>query len=207
MRLSQVVGGVLLVFSAGAYSQETLSMNGELAKGPYLSVAYIQADYDYDDSLSVSGNTYKLSYSDKSSGLKFGGGYRINPNVAVELDYNHIGTISDTLKVSGVSTGIKSDIDIKYALRGGLMVNTPLIKNRISAFGKLGYGSVKEEAKTTVGSRSFSTSDTGRGVVWGAGMLVRLTDQVAARIEYDNWDQIFKDADVNTVSAGLQFQF
>jgi len=164
----------------------TLASTAVLAQsaqsGPYLGATIGRPDWHADSVGGVSGDSSGTAY-------KIYGGYRINPNFALELGAVRLGRLSGPLgdaKANGYSLDAV-----------GLL---PL-SAQWSALGSLGVGRMKTSAG--------GLDDTGTAPKFGLGAQYQLNSSTALRGEWERYrlDAFGAKSNVDTVSVGAQFSF
>jgi len=127
----------------------------------------------------------------------FGGGYRVNPYLAVELAYVDLGHSGSHYRV--VSGGITADITSRYRLDGyqaSLLGRWP-VTERFAVLGKLGvfaarlrYSETGTEAFNPL-PRSFTApTDSSTKTAFGLGAEYRLDPRWSIRADWDRYQGI-----------------
>ena len=157
---------------------------------------------------------YTFSDRDRTSGYRLFIGYRFLPYLAAEFSYVDAGDFDTTV--------ISYDIDGVTGAQFNLLANTPLIKERVSLFAKLGVISLNWREKTTqiflsanfedgsiqINEVNESNPENDKALTYGAGVLVRVTDRWTARLELDKWNDIgHRDIDIDVYTLGVQYHF
>ena len=167
----------------------------------------------FDSALTANGAT-GVSSSDKGSGnqWRLQGGYRFNPNVAVEAGYIDFGKTRYSANYNGGS----ASGELKA---GGLNVAALLslpINDSLSVFAKAGVVAAKVDSTLSAGApaalASGSTSSHVVRPLLGVGALYKLSDHIDLRADYDRVSGLGKSdktgkMDVNIVSLGLAYNF
>ena len=143
------------------------------------------------------------SIEGKDNGFKiFGGGY-FSPRFGAELAYVDLGeaTYSGDFFGSAVTAG-------KVGIWGynlAALVRFPL-GERFSLFGKLGvFLWESEQSDLTDGAPTSSTTRGWDGGSFGIGVAWRFTDNLSARVEFEQFPVDTSDASL--LSLGLQYRF
>ncbi|MBS0330676.1 MAG: outer membrane beta-barrel protein, partial [Proteobacteria bacterium] len=167
----------------------------------------------FDGALLANGAT-GLSSSDSGNSTKWRlqGGYRFNPNLAVEAGYIDFGKAKYTASYSGGSAqgSLKA---------GGVDVATLLslpLSDSFSVFGKAGVVAAKVDSRLAASGVAVAASgDASTHVVrplLGVGALYKLSDHVDLRADYDHVSGLGKSdktgkMTANMVSLGLAYNF
>lgn len=152
----------------------------------YLGASLGQTRVDFENVSGVDIN------DDKDTSWKVYAGYNLNEYVAFELAYHDFGKSEAT--ISNVNVDIDADGYSLSAL-GKLPVS-----EQFSVFGRLGYIHVDAEARaagTTVGTDADD-------VVFGLGAEYAVNEAVSLRAE---WERVNTDDELDTVSAGIVYNF
>jgi OmpA-OmpF porin, OOP family len=160
----------------------TAALAQSAQSGPYLGATIGKPDWRADSVGGVSGDTSGSAY-------KIYGGYRMNPNFALELGAMRLGRLSGPLgeaKASGYSLDAV----------GLLPLNT-----QWSALGRLGVGRMKTSAG--------GVDDTGTAPKFGLGAQYQLNSSTALRGEWERYrlDAFGAKSNVDALSLGAQFSF
>lgn len=131
-----------------------------------------------------------LGYSGDDTSIRFGGGYRLSKNLAVEGYYIDYGTAED-----GPATIEGTAIQGQAV---GLFPASPTV----DLYGKIGLAMWDSES-CYVGLGC--ASDDGSDLVFGAGGNFMMSKTVDLRAEYETAE--FGDADINTLMVGVNVSF
>ena len=167
----------------------------------------------FDGALTTAGAA-GLSSSDSGSGnqWRLQGGYRFNPNFALEAGYIDFGKAKYTASYTGGSAqgSLKAGgVDVAALL--ALPVNDSL-----SVFGKAGVVAAKVDSSLAAGApASLASGDATTHVVRpliGVGAIYKLSENVDLRADYDHVSNLGKSdktgtMDANVVSVGLAYNF
>ena len=139
------------------------------------------------------------SCDEKDTAWKLFGGYRFNPNFALEGTYVDYGSI----KANGQTFGVPFSISGDASAFGLAAVGILPLANRVSVFGKLGL--LRTEIDVTAsgvgGAGSESESDTGLHI--GIGVMFDIGQNFSVRAEWERNDE----AEIDMMSIGVQFRF
>jgi len=163
----------------------------------YVTGAVGQSRYDID----LSG----ITGDRKGTVFNIGGGYRLSPNVALELGYTDFGKANYL------------NVDLKAKTTYGAVVLSAPLGEAFSLFGKLGYGSTKRSASSpdiviplgpngslgSLGSFGFSNHDRKSEAIYGLGAGYAFTPNITGTIEWQRLDNTKVDAGM----VGVRFGF
>lgn len=174
----------------------------------------LSLDHGYFDDALIGAGASGLSSSDKGSTNKWRlqGGYRFNPNLAVEAGYIDFGkakyqadyvggSAQGSLKVGGVDVAAVASLPLS---------------DSISVFGKAGMVAAKVESSLAAdGPASLASGSASEHVVRplvGVGGLYKLTQNVDLRADYDYVNGLGKSGktgkmDANLFSLGVAYNF
>jgi OOP family OmpA-OmpF porin len=160
-----------------------------------------------------------------TTAYRLGGGYRVNPNLALELDWVDLGHAGSYYRT--VSTGVTADINGKYRLDGfqaSLVGRWPVVEN-FALLGKLGIfaSRLRYEENGTVdfnpGPYSFhAPKDNSSKATFGLGVEYRLDPHWTVRADWDRYRGIGKrfaptDSEngrfdnIDSLTVGVSFGF
>lgn len=167
----------------------------------------------FDGALLANGAT-GLSSSDSGNPTKWRlqGGYRFNPNLAVEAGYIDFGKAKYTASTSGGSA--------QGSLKAGgvdvaALLSLPL-SDSFSVFGKAGVAAAKVDSRLSAsGAVVAASGDASTHVVrplLGVGALYKLSDHLDLRADYDHVSGLGKSGKTgkmtaNMVSLGVAYNF
>jgi OOP family OmpA-OmpF porin len=136
------------------------------------------------------------------SGMKFFGGYRFGPNLALELAYVDLGTLTYSGDFSGLPvTGGK----VKMSGFNTSLVGLHPVNPRFDLFAKAGLIAWNAKASDVTGGVPFSAKDDGVDLSFGLGANYYVTKNVGARLE---WEHFATDPGASSlVSASLVMKF
>jgi len=171
-------------------------------------------DRSYFDSTLTTNGATGLASSDSGSSnqWRLQGGYRFNPNLAVEAGYIDFGKADYTATYTGGSaqgTLKAGGVDV------AALVSLPL-NDSFSVFGKVGAVAAKVESSLSAGAPATQASgDASDNVVrplLGVGALYKLTQNVDLRADYDYVSGLGQSdktgkMDVSMISLGMAYNF
>lgn len=141
-----------------------------------------------------------ISCDDSDSAWKIFGGYRLNPNLAVELGYTDLGEIS----ASGFGVNVSAESSA-WELVG---VGSFPINNQFSIYGKLGMYRAETDGRSNVG---VAADESNTGLTFGFGVAYNFTRAVAVRAEWQKYSDVgggnVGESDVDVMSVGLVVNF
>jgi OOP family OmpA-OmpF porin len=207
MKLSHLASLALLALSTTAFADGFYGV-GE--------VTHSSASLDrthFDSALTANGAT-GLASSDSGNGnqWRLQGGYRFNPNFALEAGYIDFGKAKYSASYSGGSA--------QGSLKAGgadvaALLSLPL-NDSFSVFAKAGMVAAKVESRLTAsGAPAAASGDVSTHVVrplLGVGALYKLSDTIDLRADYDHVSGLGKSSktgkmDSNMVSLGIAYNF
>lgn len=176
----------------------TMSARPGLAQdfGPFVGGSVGTTRYDICDQLFAAGASY---CDDQNTGFKIFGGYKFNRYLAVEGGYVDFGKMYAYSTVPGVTTDVLVNA---YYLSG--MAAIPLA-GRASLFGKIGGQFWEGEINGATPTASAKATDSGTGLMYGAGASLDLSGNVGLRGEWERYD--VDGSDVDLVSVGIVLMF
>jgi OmpA-OmpF porin, OOP family len=131
----------------------------------------------------------------KDNGWKIFGGYKFNPNFAVEGSYGNFGEI--TLNTGAVTA--KGELTSWGIAAVGMLP----IGTQFSLFGKLGLNLTKQKVTVSGPGGSALERDDGSELNFGFGALFHAMPQLGLRLE---WERLEK-SEVDMISIGVQYRF
>lgn len=141
-----------------------------------------------------------ITCNDSDTAWRILGGYRINPNVSVELGYQDLGKVR--------ATGFGVDGEVTANVWELVAVGTLPLRNRFSVYGKLGGYRGDTDLSSNAG---FSGSDTNTDFTFGVGGQYDFSPQVAFRAEYQSYQNVgggtVGESDFDVISVGALFNF
>lgn len=199
----------LAVFaSAPVLSQELL--------GPYVggSIGRSNASFDTPSTLGAFGGpgytVNSASQSNRDTGYKLYGGYRLNRNFALEGGWFDLGHSRYTYNTTPPGS-LSGNLDVR-GLNLDLVGILPL-SDRFSVFGRVGAAYAQSRtgfSSTGAVPLANSRSDRTTNVKYGAGLDYAITDRLTVRGEYERYrinDSLRSTGHVDMASVGLVYSF
>ncbi len=156
-----------------------------------------------------------VSCSETGTGFRFGLGYQVNPNFAVEGGYLNVSEavkMTDTSSVPGYTiTATGKGRALQLAGVGIYPVN-----ETFSVFAKAGLANVKVDVSGSVTPPlpgvSISDSGTDNNLAWGLGTQFNLGEKLAMRVQYEDLGKVGTAGSASKdkftlISAGLVVKF
>ena len=137
-----------------------------------------------------------VSCDEKDTAWKIFGGYQVNRNFSVELGYASFGEATVT-GPGGTATVEGTAFDL-------VAVGSLPLADRFSVYGKLGLYRADFEVRNTLG---FSEDASENGLTFGVGLRFDFTRNLAARLEWQRYQELGDDLDVSMMSVGVLFRF
>ncbi len=153
------------------------------------SFQYVQVDGRLDGD-SGEGGSIPLKIDDNGTGFSLGGGYRLNPYIAVDAAYWDLGDVV-TEGFPGASGRIGYDFS---AFTLGGIFTLPL--TIFELYGRAGFANWEADGRSIDGD--------GTDGYFGVGWAVNLGESVGLYVEYLYMDA---DAPVDTIGAGIRYKF
>ncbi|OGU53246.1 MAG: hypothetical protein A2199_11600 [Hydrogenophilales bacterium RIFOXYA1_FULL_63_33] len=207
MKLQHLASFALLALSTTAFADGFYGV-GEITR------SNLSLDRNYFDGALLANGATGLSSSDSGNRTKWRlqGGYRFNPNLAVEAGYIDFGKAKYTASTSGGSA--------QGSLKAGgvdvaALLSLPL-GDSLSVFGKAGVVAAKVDSRLAASGAAVAASgDASTHVVrplLGVGALYKLSDHVDLRADYDHVSGLGKSGKTgkmtaNMVSLGVAYNF
>ncbi len=142
-----------------------------------------------------------------SSGFKLYAGYQLSDYFGAELAYVDLGNAGYSGSYFGVPvTGGKVEV---WGLNMSLVGTLPL-NSTFALFGKVGLFAWEAKSKDTTGGVPFSDVVSGGDFSWGAGLSVRFTKSLSARVEWERFGLTGYDFDLGNASLlsfGMAYKF
>jgi OOP family OmpA-OmpF porin len=207
MKLHHLASLAMLALSTTAFADGFYGV-GEVTRSS------VSLDRNHFDNALLANGATSLSGSDSGSDTKWRlqGGYRFNPNVAVEAGYIDFGKARYSASYTGGSAqGSLKAGGVDVAALVGLPLN-----DSFSVFAKAGMVAAKVDSRLTAGAPASlaSGSDSTHVVrpLLGVGALYKLGDHVDLRADYDHVSGLGKSdrtgkMDANMVSLGVAYNF
>jgi OmpA-OmpF porin, OOP family len=214
-RASRVAAQVALVavaafsMSQAANAQVRGSSTAGFVAGPYIGfgAGVTQFGLKKEDFTAIGGPT--RTFDERDNGFKVFGGYRFLENFAVEGQYARLGKSS--IRYSA-PTGLRGTEKYEASSFSVAAVGLLPISDNFTLFAKAGPSF--NNAKSTFSNTTLGASSKGNklGLVAGIGASYKLTENISARAELENFSRVGEAAkggrsSVNMVSLGLAYQF
>jgi OOP family OmpA-OmpF porin len=174
------------------------------AQGIYIGASAGTSSFDSDitTGLVTSGTVDK-----ESSGYKIYVGYEFNQNFAVDVSYVDLGSAAYSGSYFGtpVTNGTVDVWGLNLSAVGTLPLNSTF-----AVFGRVGLFAWEAKAKDTTGGVPFSDVVSGGDFSFGAGMSVRFSKNLSARVEWERFGLTGYDFDLGNadmLSAGIVYKF
>lgn len=159
------------------------------------------------------GVTAGQTCSDSGTAFRFGGGYQLNPNLALEASYLNIGEASKLIDTSTPGVTVNATAKVTAFQLGGVGI-LPL-NEQFSVFAKAGVALATTDISGTVtglpGVTFPSSSSKNNNFSWGLGARYILNDKLAVRAQYEDFGQVDGNgttkSKVTLMSAGLVVMF
>jgi OOP family OmpA-OmpF porin len=162
--------------------------------GFYAGAAFGQAETD--GVCDIAAGFVGVSCDEKDTAWKIFGGYQVNRNFSVELGYANFGEATVT-GPGGTATIEGNAFDL-------VAVGSLPLADRFSVYGKLGLYRADFEVSNTLG---FSEDASETGLTFGVGLRFDITRNLAARLEWQRYQEVGDDLDVSMMSLGVLFKF
>jgi OOP family OmpA-OmpF porin len=174
------------------------------AQGIYIGASAGTSSFDSDitTGLVTSGTVDK-----ESSGYKIYVGYEFNQNFAVDVSYVDLGSAAYSGSYFGtpVTNGTVDVWGLNLSAVGTLPLNSTF-----AVFGRVGLFAWEAKAKDTTGGVPFSDVVSGGDFSFGAGLNVRFSKNLSARVEWERFGLTVYDFDLGNadmLSAGIVYRF
>jgi OOP family OmpA-OmpF porin len=137
-----------------------------------------------------------VSCDEEDSAWKILGGYQFNKNLAVELGYANLG------EASASGAGVTANVEVTaWDL---VAVGSLPLMDRLSGYGKLGLFKADAELTSNVG---VSDDDSETGITFGLGLRYDFTRNLGVRAEWQRYQEVGDDLDVDVMSVGVIWKF
>jgi OOP family OmpA-OmpF porin len=138
-----------------------------------------------------------ISCDEKDTAWKVLGGYQFNRNLAVELGYANLGEVS----ASGAGTTVTAEATAWDLVAVGSL---PLM-DQLSVYGKIGLFRADVELSSNV--PGVSGDDSESGLTFGVGLRFDVMRNLGLRLEWQRYQEIDDDTDVDVLSLGVIWRF
>lgn len=181
--------------------------------GPYLGFALGGTSYDLDVSDYDDGNLVgSRSVDDSDTGYKLYGGYRITPNIGVEVYYVNLGDSTFRGRAgAAVEYWCEGPVSSKVEVDGfgaSLLGGMPIGRD-FSIYGKAGIFAWDWDARETDSCGTFRDSESGTELAFGAGVSYQINYMTSVHVEWERYmdvlDGFSGEFDVDFFSVGLSF--
>jgi OOP family OmpA-OmpF porin len=179
---------ILALASAVAFAGPALAQD----TGFYIGGALGQAEQKG----SCDGLPAGVSCDEKDSAWKILGGYQFNRHLAVELGYANLG--------EATANGLGISAAVEVTAWDVVAVGSFPIMDKFSVYGKLGMFRAESEGTSNVG---VSADDSETGFTFGVGLRYDFTRNLGVRAEWQRYNEVAEDTDVNLLSIGVIWRF
>lgn len=209
--LAVVISGAMVSGAQAAGNQVNGYLFGNVGQAEADSSSLVQElDAAMANEAAARGWQYSSSWDDKDTAFKVGAGIQLNRYVAVEFQYTDLGspeykgTLSDgfgaaSLKVRGETDGY------------GMNLVGSLPFDRFKLFGKVGYHKLETEMSIEIADAFGSVKATESEDEWvtsfGLGASFSFTPRVELAAEFERYQDVADDYDVDMASIGLRYNF
>jgi len=190
---------------------------------PAWSQAYVggsvgKSDHNQNRGDWSNGAGFTSSYDDSDTAYKVFGGYKFNPNFAVEGGYTDMGDYSARITGGGDVGNAKVKTNSLNVFAVGIL---PM--DQFSLFAKAGVSRNKSKMDFNSTGVAFNATDSGSknktSFAWGIGASYAINKQLSVRVEYEDFGKAGETNSGFTVagktsnskprllSAGLQYAF
>jgi OOP family OmpA-OmpF porin len=181
----------------------------------YIGASIGHADYnasesDVDAAFAAAGFTSTTDIDDTDTGYKAFVGWQFHENFAAELGYVDLGNYDiDTNITAPVAARFNGDADVDgFSLS---LVGTLPVTDKFSVLGRLGayFWDVNADGAVTVsGTRvNLEGDDSGTDFVYGVGAQYDFTRHFGMRAEYEVYNDVGDEDDIDFLSAGIVYRF
>lgn len=177
--------------------------------GPYIGfgAGVTQFGLKKEDFTAIGGPS--RTFDERDNGFKVFGGYRFLENLAVEGQYARLGKAN--IRYSG-PTGLRGTEKYEVSSISVAAVGLLPVSDSFTLFAKAGPSF--NDAKSSFSNATLGAASKGRkvGLLVGIGASYKLTENISARAELENFSRVGEAAkggrsSVNMVSLGLAYQF
>ena len=190
----------------------TVSLAAAAAQDSYVGISAGQGTSPDTDLCANASAGDTCSPKAKGTGFKLYGGWQFSDNIAVEFGIAKFGDVSSR-SVAGAEDTTPATVTAKhkYSVSAAAALSFPF--DDFSAFGKVGVHWFSANTVTAGFSPSGlnkTISGSGVGFVGGLGMQYRFSDDMAVRLEYEQYTlkkEHFSPGKVGLLSAGVVLLF
>ena len=209
--LAVLVSGLMVSGVQAADNQVNGYLFGNVGQAEADKPSFIKdVDAFYADMAADAGLGFRSSWDDKDTAFKIGAGIQLNRHIAVEFQYTDLGapeykgTVTDgfnsgTVKVSGDTDGY------------GVNLVGSLPFDRFKLFGKVGYHKLETEmvVEAIIPGDSFKIKESDKEWITsiGVGASYAFTPQVELAAEFERYQDVADEYDVDMASIGLRYNF
>ncbi len=147
------------------------------------------------------GGATLVTCDDTKTAWKIFGGYQFHPNLAVELQYMDMGTVSAL--VNDPVFGLVSVSADNRQFAASLVGLLPLGASQFSLFGKVGVETIGQQSTVSVAGATDLQHGSDSGLLLGAGLKWAIDRNIKLRGEWEHGDTLNAD----TFSIGLEYWF
>lgn len=159
------------------------------------------------------GLTAGQTCSDSGTAFRFGGGYQLNQNLAIEAGYTNVSEASKFTDTSSPGVTVSATAKVTAFQLGGVGI-LPL-NEQFSVFAKAGLAHATTDISGTVtglpGVTYPSSSSKNNNFSWGLGAQYNLNNKLAVRAQYEDLGQLTGNGTglnkITLISAGLVMKF
>ena len=174
------------------------------AQGIYIGASAGTINFEVDI---ATGHIRSGTVDTQSYGFKLFGGYQFGEHFGVELSYVDLGKASYSGSYYG-ATVTNGKVEV-WGLNMSAVGTLPL-NSTFAVFGKVGLFAWEAKAKDTTGGVQFSGYTSGADFSLGAGLSVRFTKNLSARVEWERFGLTGSDFDLGNadlLSLGIVYKF
>lgn len=205
MKTTRLLAAALLVL-AGVVAASRASAQ----PGFYFGASVGKSDFDNDI---ATGLITSGTVDTQSSGFKIFGGYQFNDYFGLDIAYVDLGKATYSGSYFGTPvTGGKVEV---WGLNLSAVGTYPL-NSTFAVFGKVGLFAWEAKAKDTTGGIPFSDTVGGGDLSFGAGLSIRFTKNLSARVEWERFGLTGSDygssysydlGNADMLSVGIAYNF
>ncbi|PKM29132.1 MAG: hypothetical protein CVV07_11455 [Gammaproteobacteria bacterium HGW-Gammaproteobacteria-11] len=196
----------LLAITLASVATLSTAVNAAQSNG-YLFASLGQSDADLSkselDTFWGVGPGITSSLDSKDTAWKVGAGIQLNTFIGVELQYLDLGQASYK-----ATDGAQVARTVAETSGFGLNAVGTLPLDRLSLFGKVGYHQLETDVDFSFdGFDVLSDSEKEWIVSYGVGASFAVTESFELVAEYERYNDVADDYDVDYLSAGLRYNF